>query len=211
MSTNIYVNHRENQTEGILIAAEELFIQKGIEKVTMGEIAKSSNLTRATIYKYFANKDAIAHHIFVLIIKGWQDRNEREVWGCQGNGYARLEKFITSFTDYLFQNPREASLVAELNYLYAKYLSAEMVKETMIENLSGDREFVLESIHEGIADGSLRSDVEPELLLAAFFNFISSIITRFGAMGDKVEEEYGISTRVIFKQIIHIFLEGLKP
>jgi AcrR family transcriptional regulator len=210
MSKGIYSNHRENQKEWILEVSEDLFIQKGIEQVTIGDIAKASRLTRATIYKYFANKEQIAQEIFKIITKGWRDRNELEVWGFQGTGYERLENFIISFFSYLFQNPREAGFVAELNYLYAKEWSAEMFAESMLGNLREDRQFVLESIQHGTNDGSLRKDMDPELMLATFFNFISGMISRLGEMGDKVEKEFGMSTQTIFTQIYRIFLDGLK-
>jgi AcrR family transcriptional regulator len=210
MSTNIYANHRENQKEWILEVAEDLFIQKGIELVTIGDIAKASRLTRATIYKYFSNKEQIAQEIFLSVTKGWRDRNEREVWSFQGTGYQRLEKFVTSFFDYLFQNPRETSFVAELNYLYAKQWSAEMFANTMLENLQEDRQFVFNSIQMGMKDGSLRTDIDPELMLAAFFNFISGTFSRLGEMGDKVEKEFGMDTQIIFTKICRIFLDGLK-
>lgn len=210
MSKGIYSNHRENQKEWILEVSEDLFIQKGIEQVTIGDIAETSRLTRATIYKYFSNKEQMAQEIFKSVTKGWRDRNEREVWGHQGTGYERLEKFITVFFGYLFQNPRETSFVAELNYLYAKQWSAEMFTSTMLENLQEDRQFVLDSIHKGIADGSLRTDIDPDLMLAAFFNFISGTFSRLGEMGDKVEKEFGHSSQAIFSQICRIFLDGLK-
>lgn len=211
MTNHIYANHRKTQREGILEAAEELFIKKGIEQVTIGAIAKESRLTRATVYKYFANKDEIAQEIFKSITKGWRDRNEQEVWGFQGTGYQRLEKFINFFFDYLFQHPREAGFVAELNYLYAKQWSAEMFENTMLENLREDRQFVLDSIKIGMKDSSLRTDMDPELMLAAFFNFLSGMISRLGEMGDKVETEFGISSQKIFTQIYRVFLDGLKP
>jgi AcrR family transcriptional regulator len=210
MATNIYVNHRENQREWILEAAEDLFIQKGIEQVTIGSIAEASRLTRATIYKYFSHKEQMAQEIFKSVTKSWRDRNEREVWSYQGTGYERLEKFITVFFGYLFQNPRETSFVAELNYLYAKQWSAEEFTSTMLENLQEDRQFVLDSIHKGIEDGSLRADIDPDLMLAAFFNFISGTLSRLGEMGDKVEKEFGHSSQAIFSQICRIFLDGLK-
>lgn len=210
MTTGIYTNHRETQREWILDVAEDLFIQKGIEKVTISNITQAARLTRPTIYKYFSSKEQIAQEIFKSVTKGWRDRNERDVWKFQGNGYARLAHFINHFFTHLFENPREASFVAELNYLYAKKWSAEMFANTMLENLQEDRQFVLDSIQKGIEDGSLRADVEPELMLAAFFNFVSGMISRFGEMGGKVEEEFGLSTQVIFTQIAQFFLDGIK-
>ncbi len=210
MSLGKYTTHRENQREGILEVSEDLFIKKGIEQVTIGEIAEASRLTRATIYKYFANKEEIAQEIFKTITKGWRDRNELEVWNFRGTGYERLENFITSFFNYLLQNPRETGFVAELNYLYAKQWSAEMFAETMLEHLKEDRQYVLDSILLGITDGSLRNDIDAELLLAAFFNFISGTISRLGEMGAKVDAEFGHSSQKIFSQICRIFLDGLK-
>lgn len=210
MAGTIYTAHRENQREWILEVAEDLFIRKGIEQVTMRDVAEASHITRATVYKYFANKEEMAQEIFKSITKKWRDRNELEVWGFQGNGYELLERFITILFGYLFQNPREAGFVAEVNYLYAKAWSAEMFASTMLVNLQEDRQFILESIQRGIADGSLRQDMPAELLLAAFFNFISGMISRLGEMGDKVQTEFGLSSQVIFTQISRLFLDGLK-
>ena len=210
MSTQIYANHRENQKDLILEIAENLFIQHGIEQITIGKIAKEARLTRATIYNYFANKEEIAREIYANVTKGWRDRHEKEVWPFVGNGYERLEKFLLSFFEYLFQNPREARFVAELNYLYAKKWSDESSMETMRENLYEDYEFVKESVQKGLADGSLRPGKDEELLVAAFFNFLTGMINRFGGMGDKVETEFGQSTQTIFLEICRIFLDGLK-
>jgi len=211
MATGVYTAHRENQRELILEVAEDLFIKHGIEQVTIGKLAKASRLTRATIYNYYANKEEIAQEIFKTITKSWRDRNERETWNFQGTGYERLENFITSFFNYLFQNPREARFVAEVNYLYARHWSVEMFVETMLENLRQDRKYILECIHLGLEDGSLRRDMDPELMLAAFLNFLSGMISRLGAMGDKIAIEFRFGPQEVFTQIYRVFLDGLRP
>ena len=210
MASTIYVVHRENQREAILEVAEDLFIQKGIEPVTMGEIADAARLTRATIYKYFSNKEEIAQEIFKTITKAWRDRNERDVWGFQGTGYQRLERFLNCFFLNLFQNPREASFVGEFNYLYAKKWSADVFVETMLQNLVEDRQFIFGCFEQGLQDGSVRTDMDANMGTAVFFNFISGMVSRIGEMGGKVEQEFGIGAQVIFTQIWRIYLDGLK-
>jgi AcrR family transcriptional regulator len=210
MSTGRYTNHRENQKEWILEVAEDLFIKNGIESVTIGSIAKSSRLTRATLYKYFANKEQIALEIFKTITRGWRDRDERDVWNAPGNGYQRLEIFISTFFDQLFQKPRETRFVAEFNYLYARKWPTKMVMKILSENLGEDRQFVLDCIRQGVEDGSLRKDIDPTLVLASIFNFNSGMLSRIGEMGTKVEGEYGLNVETIFQQICRIYLEGLK-
>lgn len=211
MSTTIYAAHRENQREWILEVAEDLFIQKGIEQVTIGDIATASRLTRATIYKYFSNKEEMAQEIFKVVTKGWVERNEHEVWNFQGTGYELIERFVKSHFSYLFNNRREASFVAEFNYLYAKEWSAETAMKIFTENLEGERQRLLECIHKGRKDGSLRTDIDPELMLASIFNFNSGMMSRLGELGDKVEGEYSLNVQAIFQQICQIFLDGIQP
>jgi AcrR family transcriptional regulator len=211
MTTNIYVTHRENQKERILEVAEGLFIQDGIDRVTIGNIAKAARLTRATVYKYFSSKEQIAKEIFKTVSKNWVERHRDEVWSDPGNGHKLIERFITSHLNNLLQNPREARFIAEFNSLYAKEWPVEEAIELLNETLGEERNRVADAIRQGQADGSLRTDVEPELMVAAFFNFTSGMINRLGEMGTKVGEEYRLDTRAIFAQVCRIFLDGLKP
>ena len=210
MSTGIYANHRETQREWILQVAEDLFIDKGIEKVTIADIAAAARLTRATLYKYFTSKEQMAQEIFRVVTRGWAERDEREVWNVPGSGFEQIERFILSHFNYLFQNPREAQFVAEFNYLYAKEWPVETMMQLLDETLGKERARLLNCVEQGQADGSLRTDSPPELLLAVIFNFNSSLLSRLGEFGTKVEGEYGISVQSIFAQICRVFLDGLK-
>jgi AcrR family transcriptional regulator len=211
MTTTIYAAHRETQTEGILEAAEELFIENGIRQVTIGAIAKKARLTRATIYKYFSSKEQIAEEIYKTVTKSWSERNAIEVWQVPGNGYESIERFVKSHFNNLLQNPREARFVAEFNSMYAKAWPVEETMKLIDETLGGERKQVLNTIRLGQTDGSLRSDIEAELMLAAFFNFLAGMNNRLGEMGMKVETEYKMSTQAIFTQVCCIFLDGMKP
>ncbi len=50
----------DEQQATILEAAEQLFLQKGIENTSIGDIARQAGITRVTLYRYFANRDEIA-------------------------------------------------------------------------------------------------------------------------------------------------------
>ena len=45
--------------EGILKAAEEVFLEKGYKDASMREIASRAGVTVSNIYHYFTNKDEI--------------------------------------------------------------------------------------------------------------------------------------------------------
>ena len=58
----------DEQRENILQAAETLFLRDGIENTTMIDIAKQAGITRATLYRYFPNRDEIAVVIQIQMI-----------------------------------------------------------------------------------------------------------------------------------------------
>ena len=46
-----YTRHSKSQRNTILACAEELFIQRGVENVTMSNLAEAAGMTRATLYR----------------------------------------------------------------------------------------------------------------------------------------------------------------
>lgn len=48
-----------DKKELIINSARDLFYNYGYKKVSMDEIAKVSNVTKRTIYKYFKDKDSL--------------------------------------------------------------------------------------------------------------------------------------------------------
>jgi hypothetical protein len=65
------------------------------------------------LYKYFANKEAMAAEIYKNITKGWVLRDQNEVWSQSGTGYDLVERIVFSHLNDLIQNPREARFLAE--------------------------------------------------------------------------------------------------
>ena len=58
----------DEQRTSILEAAETLFLQSGLEKTTMVEIAAAAGITKVTLYRYFPNRDMIALEIQVRMM-----------------------------------------------------------------------------------------------------------------------------------------------
>ncbi len=208
-SKKIYIAHRTSQREKILEVAETLFIERGIESVTIADIAAESRLTRATIYKYFPNLKEIAFNIFKTVVLAWHERN-KQVWSYSGNGFQRIEKFLNSICDHLFQSPDEARFLAEFNHLYAKKWPSSQVLEVLEQTVGEDKSLILKCIRQGIEDGSLRPDLDPDLTMAAIHNLNSSLLGRLEQMGGKLQEEFRIGADVIFSEVYRIFINGIK-
>ena len=69
-----YHVHRERQRRRILEAAQNLFNQKGIDRVTMAEVVSASALRTSTLYQYFSSKDDIVWAILEEVLADFAAR-----------------------------------------------------------------------------------------------------------------------------------------
>lgn len=206
----LYRNHRENQRNAILAAAEDLFIQQGIEQVTMSGIAAACKITRATIYQYFPNKEEIAWAIFEILISRLRQKIQSDIFESHATGYEKLDRFISGAVERAAKSTRETAFMAQFNLLYARMESPVRIRQTLQREMGSHYGFMPNIIRQGIADGTLRSDLDPDLTSAAIFNFIVSLEIRMGLMGRMVEAEYNRTLSELFGEIGRIFIAGMR-
>lgn len=58
----------------IATAADKLFLEKGVDKATMDDIAKAAEYSKATLYVYFKSKDEILYYITLRGMRLLHDR-----------------------------------------------------------------------------------------------------------------------------------------
>ncbi len=201
----IFQNHRDNQVERILEAAETLFIRDGIDTVSMGAIANEARLARKTVYQYFPNKLEIAFAIFQkLVADRYTHYDPSQI--PPGNGFQRLEYMVAGMVNMLETSPEHTRFFVEFNTLYAREGDPARVRQTY----SGGNEVIMPIIQQGIADGSIRPDLEPDFIAAALLNLVSGMNSRFALLGNQVNEEYGQPVMELYRGICRIFLRGIQ-
>jgi len=201
----VFQHHRDNQVDRILEAAEKLFIQDGIDNVSMGAIADAARLARKTLYQYFPNKQEIAFAIFQKMVDGqWVKFDPNQI--PQGSGFQRLEYFVLGMVDLLETAPEHIRFMVEFNTLYAREGDPARVRRTYAEGAN----YLTPIIQQGIADGSIRPDLEPEFVTASLLNLVAGMNSRFALLGSQVSEEYGQPVMELYRGICRIFLRGIQ-
>ena len=201
----LYKNHRDNQRERILEAAEALFVSSGIDKVNLSMVARAARLTRGTIYEYFPNKQEIAWAILQRIFSQAKTSLPADQ---QGSGIQRLEAFLLWMAGQLQENPQHMRFVVEFNTLYAREAASERMRQAT--GRSSGRDDVLRLLEEGITDGSIRPDLDTVLVSAVIWNLLSGMNARFGLLGDRIQQEYELPAGRIYHEILRIFLRGIQ-
>jgi AcrR family transcriptional regulator len=206
---NAYHGHRERQRRRILNAAWKLFAEHGIDRVAMAEITSACGIQPSTVYQYFSNKDDIVWAILGELIQEESGRAKQALEDAP-NALARITALLESIADELSNNVESVRFMAQFDAIYARDWPVERL--LMLESQISPQPFrwFTELVREGIAEGSLRSDLDPDLTLHAVINAVIGTQRRLASFGNKVELEYGQPIDRLFRETIRILLAGLR-
>lgn len=208
-SPRTYHIHRERQRRRILDAAEKLFDQNGIDRVTMTEIISSTELRTSTIYQYFSSKDDIVWAILEVVLADFSARAKAAIDGEQ-TALAKITALLELMADDLARNQAKVRFVAQFDAMYARDWPAERLLTLEAQINPEGFEHFSRLIREGIADGSLRADLDPDLTLHAVINAVVGAQRRLASLGGRVELEYGQPVDRMFRETIRLLLVGLR-
>jgi len=206
---NTYKAHRERQRRRILDAAWKLFDERGVDRVTMAEITSASGVQPSTMYRYFSSKDDI---VWAVVGELMQEVSGRAMQMLEDapNALARITALLDLMADELENNRMKVRFMAQFDAMYARDWPAErlITLESQI-NPEGFRVFS-DLIRKGMTDGSLRSDLDPDLTMHAVINAVIGAQRRLASLGKKVELEYGQPIDRLFRETIRVLLLGLR-
>ena len=208
-SASAYHAHRERQRRRILDAASKLFDERGIDRVTMAEITAASGVQPSTIYQYFSNKDEIVWEILGELMREVTGRAKQAIEGAP-DALARLTALLDFMADELMHNRIGVRFMAQFDAIYARDWPAErlITLESQI-NPDGFQVFT-DLIRDGIADGSFRRNLDPDLTMHAVINAVIGAQRRLASLGDKIEKEYGKPIDLLFRETLRVLLLGLR-
>ena len=208
-TASTYQAHRERQRRRILDAAWKLFDERGIDRVSMAEITSGSGVQPSTVYQYFANKDEIVWALLGELMEEKKGLAEERLKDAP-DGLARITALLEMLADDLANDRVRVRFMAQFDAMYARTWPVERLLALESQIHPKPFEYFAELIREGIADGSLRPDLDPELTMHAVMNAVIGAQRRLASLGNKVEAEYGHSVDRLFRENIRVLLLGLR-
>jgi AcrR family transcriptional regulator len=143
--------HRRAVRDATLDAVAALVAERGLASVTMSQIAETTGIGRATLYKYFPDVEAI--------LVAWHERHVTghlehlvKVRAQGGDAGERLEAVLEAFA--LISHERHATELAALLHRGEHVVRAQKQLRDLIRDL----------LIEGVETGGLRDDVAPDEL-----------------------------------------------
>lgn len=155
---------KERRREEIIDAAERVFSEKGFDSATMDQVAREARVSRALVYVYFKDKDALMQAICLrgLTILRGQFQAARE---SQPNGANQVRAIGRAYMAFSQENPTHFAAMSRYEAQHAELdpnNPCEHVLELMTAGKKVHEQTVL-ALVTGMADGSLRPDISNPL------------------------------------------------
>jgi len=152
---------KEQRKKEIIDAAETLFFSREYDDVSMDEIANIVELNKATLYRYFKNKEAL---FSAIVLRGIRILNKmyRECMETQVPGMTKVALLEETYYRFTCQHPDYQRLI---KYYGMERFNTENPGFTgILEEFSMSRRFWQDAVREGIDDGTIRNDIDSVLL-----------------------------------------------
>lgn len=161
-ATERKAQERTIRLDDIIDAAERVFFGKNGQTATMDDVAREADFSKRTIYKYFSSKDLL---MLAISLRGHRLLNGMllevaETYTAR-SGLDRLEAYGRTYLEFRNRHPEYFSLILGYQTVVSSMTGTEEIARQCYEE--GEKPTVLmeTAIRDGLADGSLRKDLDP--------------------------------------------------
>lgn len=185
---------KEQRRKEILDAAERVFFSKGLKNATMDEVAEEAELSKGTIYLYYKNKDEL---FLGLIFQGMQimlDMFKKAIQG-EGNGLEKTFRIGYAYLNFAKEYPDYYNALSHFRLDELEYENAECQDSVACQCSDfghNSLEILGNIIKQGIGDGSIRSDIDPEQTSTILYGMTTGIIELVALKGEHLKNQHGL-------------------
>lgn len=159
-------NKDSNTEEKIVLAAEKVFIEKGMAGARMQQIADEAGINKALLHYYYRSKEKLFSLVFRTAIKALVPNLVKSYKTGEGSFEDKIRKFVDAYLTMIEKNPHIPGFVIhELNNRPDKLIE-------MLSELNIDISFIINDIESEIEKGNIKP-IDPTHLI---MNIISMCI-----------------------------------
>ncbi len=197
----------KNTEQKIFDAATELFLEKGVDRTSVREIASKAGINLALMNYYFRSKENLFDAIFSMLVK----KNSEELIRILNSDLGLFEKirqYVHVYIDMLSDNPLLVSFVMAI-----LHRSRERITEMKaISSLYSTDQFTKQILEEGKKGNIRRTDTThffvDMLSLIAFPFAIKTLVMDKNSFS---EEEFSEFIHERKERVPEMLIESLKP
>jgi AcrR family transcriptional regulator len=190
---------RRQRRSDLIDAAEKIFFSKGFERATMEEVADAAELSKGTIYLYFKSKDDLYEAIIVRGLRILKLKFEAAVQGCV-KGIEKVRSIGMAYVRFSDEYPHYFD--AFIHY---------QGQETECFHTEDPLKILVESVREGIDDGSIRPDLDPLKAAIILWGQTTGVLQIMTKKCEAIRSAYGIEPGDIVSYYFDATYSMLRP
>lgn len=193
----------------IIEVTRELFLQQGMRRTEMKDIAKQVGIGRSTLYRHFVSKEAISFYIAKDILVELQEISIEDQITADMKGYDKLSLYLNSMTETMIKNPKKIRFLDEFDQIFTDvYPDSEEAAEYVSFNNAYSSP-AARYYHEGVQDGSIRKNSESsdeiEIIMTLLFGLAQRVIPR----EQHYIQEHNKASSEYFKESLKLLLQPI--
>ena len=195
---------RETTKSRILDAAREMFVQDGVEAVTMREIAKRIEYTPTAIYHHFRDKQALIEELCVLDFRSLAQAFQKI--GRIEDSVERLRRIGLAYVDYALEHPS--------HYRFMFMTPKPMLPASSLgvsDDEPGSHAYIVlrDTVAEGISQGRFRPEFDdPEELAQVLWSGVHGIVSLQIVKGGKGDHIAWRDPRETGRAMLDVLMRG---
>lgn len=186
------------EKEIIINKSSQMFVEQGIDNVTMGDIAKASGIGEATLYRRFGSKDNLVIEAGTYIWKYHLDKYflEKNNDCPNANGYELVANFFKGFY-YVYKNETQyLSFIIEFDNYVARHGINQDELSAYDEQLAKNKEAFDAVFKKGCQDGSIRRGIDRDVF---YYTATRSLLALIGKLSQGAMLKSDTTTKPLYQ------------
>ncbi len=200
---------RAQRKDEIIDAARRLFFSQGYEGTTMVEIAESLELAKGTVYLSFPSKEHLAHEIFLRsfdVLIGLV----RNAAAAEEGGVRKLRAMAGAYVEYYREHYEDFFFLQTFEGILYETIGRGDFGSAFRRRFDELTAVVRGAIEAGLADGSLRRDIRPELSSVTYMFAVDGVMRQLITRSRLFQELLGFSEEELIEELFRILIHSLE-
>lgn len=204
------LEEKERRRSEIVQAAAELAWRQGWDAVTMDGVARHARLSRALVYLYFKDKNAL-HAALCEQAGAILHQRFREAISRHTHGFAQCEAVGRAYVAFATEMPHYFEAMSRFEARTPETDDPHSADLRVLKGGERIKTLMEEAIERGIADGSIRTDVgDPRVVSIALWGMTHGIIQIAATKAAQIARR-GVSTHELVDHAFLMLRRALAP
>lgn len=195
----------------VIEIAENLFLSQGLATTEMKEIARCASISRSTLYRMFDSRETLAFAVADKCLHELFDPKPMEIYGTDRSGFEILRSYSSNLIETMIQGVRYVKYLSEFDQMFSGDYpdTPEARKYVQFNRQRHDRQILLNILRLGTEDGSIRGDIDANMLELTIGNTLLGVAQRILLREKNYRQEYGYGREILYN-VMELMLEGVR-